>query len=91
MSHNQTYTLMKMLKICTDTLSNNSNLDLAERQQCLNVMENILRLLKNNSDVSVKQKHIIDKIMHELDILNPVSYMHEKNIPFFICKTWVRF
>ena len=91
MSNQKTESLLKMLKICSDMLSKNPNLGYIETQECFRIMENIIQNLNNKEDLSSEKKHIVQKFLDELDALHPLSYIDVKTVPFFICKSWVRF
>ena len=83
--------LLKMLNKAADILKNNKDLNSNERQEVLDVIRKILEELNNYSELSFGNRRFIENIVHEMDVLKPLSYMHVKTVPFFICKSWVRF
>lgn len=83
--------LLKMLNKAADILKNNKDLNSNERQEVLDVIRKILEELNNDSELSFGNRRFIENIVHEMDVLKPLSYMHVKTVPFFICKSWVRF
>ena len=91
MPKHKTESLLKMLRICADMLSKNPNLGYIETQECFRIMENIIKTLNDKADISPEKKHVLQKFLDELDALHPLSYMDVKTVPFFICKSWVRF
>ena len=91
MENAKTDELLKMLNKAADILKNNETLDRKERQDVLDILRNILEELNNDSELSFGNRRFIENIVHEMDVLKPLSYMHVKTVPFFICKSWVRF
>jgi len=91
MEHTKTDGLLKMLNKAADILKNNKDLNSNERQEVLDVIRKILEELNNDSELSFGNRRFIENIVHEMDVLKPLSYMHVKTVPFFICKSWVRF
>ena len=91
MEHTKTEGLLKMLNKAADILKNNKDLNSNERQEVLDVIRKILEELNNDSELSFGNRRFIENIVHEMDVLKPLSYMHVKTVPFFICKSWVRF
>ena len=91
MENAKTDELLKMLNKAADILKNNETLDRKERQDVLDILQNILEELNNDSELSFGNRHFIENIVHEMDLLKPLSYMHVKTVPFFIYKSWVRF
>ena len=91
MVHTKTDGLLKMLNKAADILKNNKDLNSNERQEVLDVIRKILEELNNDSELSFGNRRFIENIVHEMDVLKPLSYMHVKTVPFFICKSWVRF
>ena len=91
MEHMKTDGLLKMLNKAADILKNNKDLNSNERQEVLDVIRKILEELNNDSELSFGNRRFIENIVHEMDVLKPLSYMHVKTVPFFICKSWVRF
>ena len=91
MEHSKTDGLLKMLNKAADILKNNKDLNSNERQEVLDVIRKILEELNNDSELSFGNRRFIENIVHEMDVLKPLSYMHVKTVPFFICKSWVRF
>ena len=83
--------LLKMLNKAADILKNNKDLNSNERQEVLDIIRKILEELNNDSELSFGNRRFIENIVHEMDVLKPLSYMHVKTVPFFICKSWVRF
>ena len=91
MENAKTDGLLKMLNKAADILKNNETLDRKERRDVLDILRNILEELNNDSELSFGNRHFIENIVHEMDLLKPLSYMHVKTVPFFIYKSWVRF
>ena len=91
MEHTKTDGLLKMLNKAADILKNNKDLNSNERQEVLDVIRKILEELNDDSELSFGNRRFIENIVHEMDVLKPLSYMHVKTVPFFICKSWVRF
>jgi H2-forming N5,N10-methylenetetrahydromethanopterin dehydrogenase-like enzyme len=91
MEHMKTDGLLKMLNKAADILKNNKDLNSNERQEVLDIIRKILEELNNDSELSFGNRRFIENIVHEMDVLKPLSYMHVKTVPFFICKSWVRF
>ena len=91
MEHTKTDGLLKMLNKAADILKNNKDLNSNERQEVLDVIRKILEELNNDSELLFGNRHFIENIVHEMDLLKPLSYMHVKTVPFFIYKSWVRF
>ena len=91
MEHTKTDGLLKMLNKAADILKNNKDLNSNERQEVLDIIRKILEELNDDSELSFGNRRFIENIVHEMDVLKPLSYMHVKTVPFFICKSWVRF
>ena len=91
MDHSKTDGLLKMLNKAADILKNNKDLNSDERREVLDIIRKILEELNDDSELSFGNRRFIENIVHEMDVLKPLSYMHVKTVPFFICKSWVRF
>ena len=91
--------LIKLLKVCTNTLSNTPNLQNEEKEECVRIIETIMSIIhQHNNNVSASQSlhvpirdGVMDFLAQDSAILRPVSYIRMDMSPFFICKSWLSF